>query len=154
MEGNVDQGIKHGDSAMSEADELHILLVDDHVDTLMVLHQLLKRKGYRVSTAASMKQALAIDSQIDFLVSDIALPDGSGHELLARLRERGPLLALAMSGFGTAADIRRSIEAGFAAHLIKPFTGQKLIEAIREVRVGGLTDGLDAQQNGSEHNGQ
>jgi len=65
------------------------------------------------------------------LLSDLGLPDGSGHELLIELRGRGfGFPATALSGFGQVDEIRRSYQAGFATHLIKPASREKLMKAL------------------------
>jgi CheY-like chemotaxis protein len=59
-------------------------------------------------------------AKFDLLISDIALPDGSGMDLMAQLRAFSNIPGIAMSGFGNNGDIERSLQAGFAEHLIKP----------------------------------
>jgi PAS domain S-box-containing protein len=118
-----------------------ILLVDDHVDTSQALKLLLERKGYKVTTAHSIEDALrsvrpdqTVEKTFDILISDIGLPDGSGHDLMLLLRELYPSIkAVALSGFGTDEDVRKSREAGFAEHLTKPFSFQKLDEVVRRL---------------------
>ena len=102
----------------------HILLVDDHADTLSAMRRLLERSGHAVQTATTLADARQVAQQqaIDLLISDIGLPDGSGLELVAELLSAAPgkLKAIALSGYGAEDDIRRSKEAGFHAHLTKP----------------------------------
>ena len=55
------------------------------------------------------------------LLSDLGLPDGSGHDLMRQLVASGKRLpGIALSGYGMAADVQQSREAGFAEHVIKP----------------------------------
>jgi CheY-like chemotaxis protein len=104
----------------------HVLLVEDHHDTLYVLRSALTRCGYRVTTASSVHAALsaASDSEFDALVSDIGLPDGTGHEIVRAL---APIPAIAISGFSGPDDVSRSLEAGFSRHLVKPITLDHLL---------------------------
>ncbi len=113
-------------------DRLRILLVDDHEDTSMVLKLLLARQGYEVHTAASVREGIAIASAnpFDILISDIGLPDGSGLDLIRELKLHGAVKGIALSGFGMEGDIQRSRDAGFAEHLIKPVSFQKIREVI------------------------
>jgi CheY-like chemotaxis protein len=68
------------------------------------------------------------------LVSDIGLPDGSGDDLIRRLRENGHNLpAIALSGFGMQQDIERSRAAGFQVYLIKPVSPQQLQTTIDQL---------------------
>jgi CheY-like chemotaxis protein len=78
-----------------------------------------------------MAEAVAHARQgFDVLVSDIGLPDGNGVELMATLRRHGPLRGIAISGFGTSTDVRRSLDAGFERHLTKPVHLDELVAVI------------------------
>jgi PAS domain S-box-containing protein len=120
------------EEAGGSAPRASILLVDDHIDTLDVLRIILERRGLGVQTATSVSTALdlAATQKFDLLVSDIGLPDGTGHDLIRALRARGPIKAIAMSGFGMDEDVQHSIDAGFHDHLIKPVNIRKLEEMI------------------------
>ena len=121
------------DSTNSRA--LRILLVDDHQDTCMALERLLVRRGHLVAATHNMRSAMeaAARNQFDLLISDIALPDGTGIELMACLRAISGLRGIAISGFGMTGDIEKSINAGFSEHLIKPVKLDKLEAAIDRV---------------------
>ncbi|HVF73188.1 MAG TPA: response regulator [Chthoniobacterales bacterium] len=122
-----------------QAERRCVLIVEDHDDTLRSMKLLLTRLGYKVLAAANMTQALHISEQekFDILLSDIGLPDGTGHELLKRLRTKRQVRALALSGFGMDEDIERSREAGFADHLTKPVSIDRLQSAMQELESGG-----------------
>ena len=115
---------------------LRILVVDDHCDTLRSLKLLLTRLGYDVLSAENMMDALVIAERehFDLLLSDIGLPDGSGHELVKRIREKHNVMAIAVSGFGMEEDVRRSRDAGFFDHLTKPVSLDRLQQVIEEVQ--------------------
>jgi len=111
-----------------------ILLVEDHADTAASLSELLASEGYQVQTAETAASALAVDlEQVDLVVSDVGLPDRTGHELMRELRQRRRLPAIALSGYGTEADVRASEEAGFNLHLTKPIEWPALLAAIERV---------------------
>ena len=114
-----------------------ILLVEDHVDTRRVLTRLLTSFGFAVSAAGSVREALDLSERerFDVLVSDIGLPDGTGTELMRELKQRQTITGIALSGFGRDEDIRRSADAGFVSHLIKPVNFQTLREVILKVAV-------------------
>ena len=116
-----------------------ILVVEDHDDTLRSMKMLLTRLGYEVLAAENMTDALRISEEqhFDILLSDIGLPDGTGLELLRRLRTKRNIKALALSGFGMDEDIERSYQAGFADHLTKPVSIDRLQEAISQLDVEG-----------------
>jgi len=79
----------------------------------------------------------AARNQFDLLISDIALPDGNGAELMTYLRAISGMRGIAISGFGMNGDIERSLEAGFAEHLIKPVKMENLEAAIERAIDGG-----------------
>src|SRR5881397_577959 len=110
-------------------------LVEDHEDTNRSLTRMLRRRGYEVHPANDVRSALDIAArkQFDVLVSDIGLPDGSGIDLLKALRAKGEVFGIALSGFGMEEDIRRSGEAGFSHHLVKPVDLNKLDSIIQEM---------------------
>jgi CheY-like chemotaxis protein len=112
-----------------------ILVVDDHGDTLRSMQLLLRRLGYEVLAAENMTDALQIaeEQPFDILLSDIGLPDGSGLELLKRIRQTRDVPALALSGFGMDEDIERSRDAGFSDHLTKPVNIDRLQAAIAQL---------------------
>ena len=120
-----------------EGERRRILVVDDHGDTLRSMKLLLTRLGYKVLAAENMSDALQIaeEQEFDILLSDIGLPDGSGHELLRRIRVTREVPALALSGFGMDEDIERSRDAGFADHLTKPVSIDRLQNAIEELEL-------------------
>jgi signal transduction histidine kinase/CheY-like chemotaxis protein len=114
---------------------LHVLLVDDHPDTCAALERLLTLRGHTVTAAHNMREALvrAGHGSFDLLISDVGLPDGNGMDLLRALRTQQPIRGIAISGFGMDADIGKSLEAGFAEHLVKPVKLEKLEAAIARV---------------------
>lgn len=117
--------------------QLRVLLVEDHADTARTLGRLLRRAGFDVIPASDITGAIAAVEQEapDLLVSDLGLPDGTGHELMREVRAKYSVPGIALSGYGMEEDIRRSHESGFTEHLVKPVSVTELIAAIR--RVGG-----------------
>lgn len=118
-------------ASAAETRKPRLLVVDDHQDTLRAISTLLRRVGYTVATAATMKAAEDQLGDCEILVSDIGLPDGSGWDLMETFRARGGKAGIAISGFGQKDDIRRSAEAGFSKHLIKPIEMPTLIKALQ-----------------------
>lgn len=114
-----------------------ILLVEDHEDTRYALSRILERSGYSVSQAptVSAADALAAKHAFDFVISDVGLPDGSGLDLMMRLRERYGLTGIALSGFGMEEDRAASKAAGFVEHFTKPVNADHLRDAIRRLTV-------------------
>jgi CheY-like chemotaxis protein len=114
--------------------------VEDHVDTAKTLARLLRLDGTDVQCAHSVAGALELaEDSFDLVLSDLGLPDGSGHDLMRRLRRNRPVPGIAMSGYGMEQDIRQSREAGFVEHLVKPVNLSQLREAIRRVASASQT---------------
>ncbi len=118
-----------------EASPIRLLLVEDHADTARTLARVLGAAGFSVIAAADVAGAIAAAERnpFDVLVSDLGLPDGDGYAIMRAVRARGIVPGIAMSGYGMEEDIRRSTEAGFAEHLVKPVSLPELIAAIRRV---------------------
>ena len=125
---------------------LRILMVDDHEDTSRALKRLLVRMGYEVKLAHTVQHALDVarSNTFDLIISDIGLPDGSGLDLMRELCARRPVRGIALSGFGMEDDVRKSFEAGFREHLIKPVNVQKLQTVIQRVMRDDETDAVAA----------
>jgi len=99
---------------------VRMLLVEDNEDAACAMTMSLEFMGYEVTHAPNLRAAMAAGERgaFDVVVTDLGLPDGSGLDLGPALSARAPLIAL--SGFGSAEDVARSMAAGFAAHLVKP----------------------------------
>jgi CheY-like chemotaxis protein len=119
---------------MPQRRTMRILLVEDHEDTNRSLTKLLQRRGYHVQSAGTLKSALDLSAkeEFDVLISDLGLPDGSGIDLMQALNSGRPLLGIALTGFGMEGDIRKSHDAGFKHHLVKPIDLNKLDSLIQE----------------------
>jgi CheY-like chemotaxis protein len=130
-----DAGAMAQPQATAQKQQINILLVDDHDDTLMLMKMMLERRGYAVHAVMSAGEAVEVARQrrFDLLISDINLPDGNGLDVFREIRGLGTSRAIALSGFGRDADVRRSREAGFLEHLVKPVNMQKLHEVIQRV---------------------
>jgi DNA-binding NtrC family response regulator len=113
------------------------VLVENNVDFRNSLSRLLTLRGHEVHVAPSMERAVKIASELPFelLISDIDLPDGSGLELMWKLRRSRTFSGIALSGFGSSEDIELSRSAGFAEHLTKPVDFRRLETAIDRATV-------------------
>ena len=115
---------------------MRILVVEDHQDTRQVLTGLLTRWGYDVSSADTLKggmDRLEAEPPIDVIVSDIALPDGTGYALVSEARRRGKrVLAIALSGYAYPSDVHIAKLTGFDHHLSKPCDSHYLRKILEE----------------------
>jgi CheY-like chemotaxis protein len=114
------------------ARQRRLLLVEDHLDTLRTFARILRQKGFDVQEATTVSEAISSSRSGDLLLSDIALPDGDGRDLMRQLRERN-IPGIAISGFGSAQDREEYRRAGFSESFVKPVDIDELLGAIRRV---------------------
>ena len=125
-----------GDCGGAKRPRVRLLVVEDHVDTADLLRRLLGASGYDVKTAHTAGSAMDLvrRERFDLLISDIGLPDATGYQLMREIgAARDAMKGIAMSGFGMDEDIRKSRDAGFSDHLVKPINMAQLEEAIRRL---------------------
>jgi signal transduction histidine kinase len=118
-----------------KARRLRILIVEDHEATKSVLSRLLTRGGHEVALASSIAEARTAFTagEFDVVISDLGLPDGSGLDLMRELRQQRPVAGIALSGYGMEDDLRKTREAGFFAHLVKPVDFEHLRHLLLEL---------------------
>ena len=128
------QRLESHESSLNLAAGLRILLVEDNADTRECVGALLASEGYHVRTAGDTRTALELNRthNFDLLITDLGLPDGSGRDLLQKMRVTAPYLeGIAITGYGAAQDILKTKAAGYLVHLVKPVAFPKLLLAIR-----------------------
>jgi CheY-like chemotaxis protein len=107
------------------AKPMKILVVDDNVDAANTMAMLLGLSEHQSRTAFSGQEALDIATTFkpDIVFLDIGLPGMNGYEVAKRLQKM-PVMTntklIALTGWGTAEDVKKSKNAGFYAHLTKP----------------------------------
>jgi CheY-like chemotaxis protein len=117
--------------------------VDDNADEAQSLRDLVGFWGHEVQTAPDGPAALALAAAFRprVVLLDLGLPRMDGYEVARRLRSLFPGTAprlLAVSGYGSEEDRRRSHEAGIERHLTKPVDPSELERALeRPARAGG-----------------
>src|SRR4249919_263397 len=109
-------------------DKVRLLLVEDHGDTARALARLLENRGFTTQIAPNIATALEAIGREDFdlYLCDLGLPDGTGIDLIRKVRETLKTPAIALTGFGMQEDVERAQKAGFDAHLTKPVNLQRL----------------------------
>ena len=125
-----------GPELSSHSDKpLRILLVEDHDDTRVTLSRLLTHFGHQISVAASKQVALEMiaTKNFDVVLSDIALPDGDGYDVISQAKQKQAVKGVALTGFDRDEDIRRGKEAGFDFHLSKPVDFHELRTVLGQV---------------------
>ena len=123
-------------SAMSSEAKIgkktRILVVDDNVDTARGMTRLLTIIGHEVATAHSGPEAIEVARRHrpEFILLDIGLPGMSGYDVASKLRQEEcckDAVIVAISGYGQEEDRRRSRDAGFDFHLVKPLDHEALL---------------------------
>jgi signal transduction histidine kinase/DNA-binding response OmpR family regulator len=140
VQGALTQAVATGGPSAPEPTRrvpLRILVVDDNVDAADSVAWLLRHQSHDVRTAHDGRSAIemAAGFRPRVVVLDLGLPQLDGYEVSRRLRasaETRDALIIAVSGYGQDEDRRRSTEAGFDYHFIKPVDFQTLLGVLRE----------------------
>lgn len=116
-----------------------ILLIDDDDDVRALLRRVLAAHGHTVIEARNGVEGLKLfpSAQADLLITDIVMPEKSGLEVLAELRDsHSPFKAIAISGGSLHGDedgLQRAKALGAAKVLAKPFSREVLMAAVNEL---------------------
>jgi CheY-like chemotaxis protein len=116
-----------------------ILVADDNVDSALSLAMLLKLMGNEVHTAHDGLEAVeaAKDLRPDLILLDIGMPRLNGYDAARRIRQEPwgkSVVLVALTGWGQEEDKRRSREAGFDRHLVKPVEPEALDSVLTELK--------------------
>jgi PAS domain S-box-containing protein len=118
-------------------DGVRVLVVEDNLDTLDMLKFIFSESGAEVITATSVDEALDALERFrpDALISDIAMPDRDGYDLIREIRSREPerggkIPAVAVTAYARAEDRVRVLAAGFQMHIAKPIAPDELIAVV------------------------
>jgi len=128
-----------GSTISQDASVLVVLVVDDEALIRDLAQRVLERAGYAVLSAQDGHEALRIlrrrPGLIDLVILDLTMPDLSGHDILAEIREMGcPAKVIVCSGVaGEAEDVEGLLAAGAAGFLPKPFQLGELTARVRQV---------------------
>jgi signal transduction histidine kinase/CheY-like chemotaxis protein len=116
---------------------LNVLVVDDDEDARLLLSATLSQYGARVTTASTVKDALAsVDRQTPAIIlSDIGMPHEDGLALIRQLRARPParggtVPAVAVSAYASPTDGRAAADAGYQAHVAKPYEPSEIVQLV------------------------
>ena len=120
-----------------------VLIVDDDIDIVGVLHNFLEESGFSVVSFLSALKALDAlrTGHFDLLITDLSMPEMDGIELLKLALEIDPdLLGIIMTGYGTIETAVEAMKAGAFDYLLKPFRFQMLLPILdRAMRVRQLS---------------
>jgi len=111
-----------------------VLIVEDETAIAESLLFALRRDGFAVTHAKTLQAAEGLLTDIDLVVLDLMLPDGSGFDLLAKLRalgQRTPVIIL--TSRDDEADRVAGLEGGADDYVVKPFSPREVVARIRAV---------------------
>ena len=118
---------------------VHVFVVDDEADARDLLRTVLEAQGARLTEFASAEAALAglKTTKPTVLICDVGMPKMDGYQLIRKFRaeesQSGRIPALALTAFARAEDRKRSLVAGYQAHLAKPFDVGELVLIVADL---------------------
>ena len=125
-----------------ELQGLRVLVVDDEIATCQLIARILESHHSEVVAVTSVPEALDAMGEFapDVIISDIAMPEADGYELLRQVRMREAAVkshvpAIALTALSSSDDQRRAYEAGYQLHLTKPVECNVLTGAVAELAV-------------------
>jgi signal transduction histidine kinase/ActR/RegA family two-component response regulator len=135
-----DGGVKKAEQRTASG--LRILVVDDNRDAADSLGMLLRVTGNEPRTAYDGAEAVAVAGEFrpDVVLLDIGLPKLNGYEVARRVRQEGwgkGMVLIALTGWGQDEDRRRSREAGFDSHMVKPVEITALMTVLADLQHAG-----------------
>jgi DNA-binding response OmpR family regulator len=114
---------------------VQVLVVEDDPTVATVVVRYLEREGYGVTWAAKGSAAMrAIDQELPgLIVLDLLLPEVDGFEILAHVREIGPVPVIMLTALGDESDRVLGLELGADDYLAKPFSPRELVARVKAV---------------------
>ena len=116
---------------------MQVLIVEDHQSSCEELKRCLAHHDHDVTTAGDMRTAVQSldEQQFDAIISDIALPDGTGYALINQVHRRGlDPLCIAVSGYPFPSEVNEPGLTGFHHHVQKPLDCEHLCSLLKEVK--------------------
>lgn len=127
-------------SAFGSLRGVRVLVVEDEPDSRELLEEMLQDVGMIVDAAGTVAEAFnaLMANRPDVIISDIGMPYENGYSFLRNLRQvlpedGGTIPALALTGFSGDEDRARAFAAGFNQHLAKPFSRDRVLQALSEL---------------------
>jgi CheY-like chemotaxis protein len=138
-----DELLAHGASAHTRTDTpdlsgVTVLIIEDHADSREMLRQIVASMGATVAVAEDGREALRAAGWVKphLVLCDLRMPGLDGFAFLDTLRHHPELSrtpVIAVTALGSAADMKRTFEAGFNGHLVKPIDYVKIATTLRRV---------------------
>jgi DNA-binding response OmpR family regulator len=111
----------------------HILVVDDEPAIRESLAFALRRDGFAIGEAGSLREAGLGAEAVDLILLDLVLPDGNGLEFLRSLRERSDVPVIILTSRDEETDRVAGLEMGADDYVLKPFSPREVVARVRAV---------------------
>lgn len=136
---NIETPADAGSLEIGSSSEIRVLVVDDNIDSAVSLAQVLTLLGYQTQMAHDGAEAVRVAESFrpHVTLMDIGLPILNGHEAGQRVRQQAwakDMLLIALSGWGQEIDRRKSKQAGFDHHFVKPVDIEVLVKLLAQVK--------------------
>ncbi len=137
------------EAAQSKGAQFRILVVDDNEDSTGWLATMLEMMGNEVRTAHDGEAGIAVAAEFrpNLILMDIGMPKMNGYEAAHRIRQepwgKQPII-VALTGWGAADDRRRTQDAGFNRHLVKPVDPAEIEKLLAELAANGQLSASDS----------
>jgi CheY-like chemotaxis protein len=130
--------LQHDEKLSDRAKKLRILVVDDNVDTALMLQMLREELGHNVLVAHTARHALehARLNPIDVGILDLGFPDMDGTQLARKFRSvpsPANKTLIALTGYGQEQDREAAMHAGFDYHMVRPVDMQRLVTLLADL---------------------
>ena len=140
LKATLDSGQAPEQSSLPSLAGLKILVVEDEVDSRVMIELLLQQCGAEITAVDSVPKALTALNQYrpDLLISDIAMPGEDGYSLISQIRGQNQtdtvgVPAIALTAYASDQDREKALAAGFLAHLPKPIEPFQLITTVAKL---------------------
>jgi len=122
---------------IQDVQNIRVLIVEDSEDMRDLVKLLLEEAGYETLTAADGREALKYieDNRqlIDMVITDVQIPEATGHEILAAARaQRGETPVIVITAFGSVEQAVDMVQSGAFQYLTKPFNKKKLLSLVEK----------------------
>jgi signal transduction histidine kinase len=129
----------------SLAAALTVVVAEDNADSADMMSTWLEHLGHSVRVARSGPDAVALvlEARPDVVLCDLGLPELDGVDVCRRIMQEmpSPPVMIALTGWGMERDRRRTVEAGFSHHLVKPVDPNKLHTVLESIGLGRASQG-------------
>ena len=112
---------------------IHILILDDEQNYLLILEALLNEEGYKTTTISDPETGMAFleESEVDVIITDMKMPKMTGRDVLHQVKTNFPYIpVLIMTAFGSIESAVETMKLGAFDYITKPFSNEELLLSV------------------------